>query len=62
MSLRKAPEIAVRREHRELVTDAQLRQERVDRPDLQAPSAAGVPQIGCVDVIPPDRGPGTEGR
>ena len=53
MALRQAQEIPVGGEHRELVADAQLGQERIDGPDLQAPPAAGVPQMGGVDVIPP---------
>jgi len=44
-------EIVVGGQHRQLVAQAQLRQKRVDGPDLHALSAAAVPQLGRVDVI-----------
>jgi hypothetical protein len=44
-------EILVRGQHCQVVANAQLRQKRVDRPDLHALSAAAVPQLRRIDVI-----------
>ena len=44
-------EILVGGQHREVVAHAQLRQKRVDRPDLHALSAAVISQFRRMDVI-----------
>jgi hypothetical protein len=46
-----ASEIIVDRQHRQLVTYAQLRQQCIDRSDLHATSAATVSQLSRADVI-----------
>jgi hypothetical protein len=46
-------EIAVGREHRQIVTNAQLSKECVDRSNLRAGSTAVVAQFGGIDVIVP---------
>ncbi len=43
--------VAIRREHVEPVTNAKLRKEDIDRPDLEALSATGVSQLCGLDVI-----------
>src|SRR5215470_6904529 len=43
--------IVVGREHRQIVPDAKLRQESVDRADLNAGTAASIPQLSGIDVI-----------
>lgn len=47
--------LPVGREHRQVVTEAKLRQQGVDRPDLNAGSPASVSQFRGVDVVPPVR-------
>src|SRR5215216_5642578 len=44
-------EILVGGQHCQVVADAQLRQKRVDRPDLHAFSAAVIPQLRRINVI-----------
>ena len=51
--LGEASEVSVRRQHGEIVTDAELREESVDRPDSDAAPAAGIAQGGCRDVVFP---------
>src|SRR4051812_12437362 len=46
-----AREILVGGQHREVMANAQLRQKRVDRPDLDALSAAVIPQLRRINVI-----------
>lgn len=43
-------EVTIGGEHREIVTKAQLREERVDRPDLDT-AAAAVAQLGGLDMV-----------
>ena len=51
--LRGAGKVVVGREQREVVTQAQLRDQGVDGADLHAPAAATVAQFGGVHVILP---------
>src|SRR5947209_16057071 len=44
-------EIAVGTEHREVVPDTELREERIDRSDLKAAPAALVAKVGSGDVV-----------
>lgn len=44
-------EVPVRGEQHEIVANAKLSEQRVDRSDLDATPAASVPQGGCSDVI-----------
>ena len=50
-----ATEILVGGQHRQLMTDAELREQRVDRADLHAGATAAVAQFRRVDVILPVR-------
>jgi len=45
--------ISVGRQHRQIVPDAKLCQQRVDRPDLNAAAPTSVAQLGGVDVVAP---------
>ena len=47
------PEIAIGRQHREVVTEAELREQRVDRTDLDAAAPATVSQLGGRNMVPP---------
>ena len=51
MESRDPLEVRVCREHRELVANAELGDEGVDRADLDAASAAGVSQLGRANVV-----------
>ena len=51
--LGEASEVSVRRQQGEIVTDAELREESVDRPDSDAAPAAGIAKGGCRDVVFP---------
>ena len=51
MESRDRLEVRIRREHCELVANAELGDEGVDRADLNPASAAGVPQLGRANVI-----------
>ena len=44
-------EVRVRGEHRQLVADAKLRQECVNRANLNTTSPADIPQLGGADMI-----------
>ena len=44
-------EVAVNGEHRQVVGDAQLRQQGVDRADPHARAPAGAPEFGGSDVV-----------
>jgi hypothetical protein len=46
-----AAEILVRRQHRQVMTDAQLGEEGIDCTDLHAVSAAAIPEIRRPSVI-----------
>jgi len=46
-------EVAIGREHHELMPDADLREEDIDRPDLYTVSAADVPQFRRRHVVLP---------
>ena len=43
--------VVVSREHRQLVADAELGQQGVDRPQLDATTAAPIPEVGRGDVV-----------
>jgi len=47
--------VVVGSEQRQFVTDAELREQRIDRADLQAGTTAAVTQVRRVDVILADR-------
>jgi hypothetical protein len=47
--------VSIGRQDREVVTDAKLRQQCVDRTDLNAAPATSVSQLGGVDVVLPCR-------
>jgi hypothetical protein len=49
------PEVAIGRQHREIVADAKLREQRIDCTDLNAGTAASVAQFGGIDVVVPVR-------
>jgi hypothetical protein len=49
------PKIAISREHRQAVTDAQLSKDSIDRSDLYACPTTVIAQLGGIDVIPPVR-------
>jgi len=46
-------EIVVCREHRHIVANAELRQQCIDRADLNSDAAAAVAQLRSLDVIAP---------
>src|SRR5207253_383308 len=48
-------EVAVGRQHRQFIADAELRQQRIDRPDLDSCATAPVAQLGSRDVVVPLR-------
>jgi hypothetical protein len=50
---RDAIKVAVGRQHREIVPNAKLRQQSIDRADLQAAAAAFALQLRRVDVVTP---------
>jgi len=45
--------VCVGRQHREVVAETELRQQRIDGPDLNARASAFVSQVGRVDMIAP---------
>jgi hypothetical protein len=47
--------VPIGRQHREVVAEAELRQQRVDRADLNAAASAFVSQSGCVHMVEPVR-------
>jgi hypothetical protein len=49
------PEVAIGRQHREIVADAKLREQRIDCTDLNAGTAASVAQFGGIGVVVPVR-------
>lgn len=55
-------EVVVRREHRHLMPDAKLREQRIARPDLNACAPAAAPDFRGVDVILPVGGEKRQGR
>ena len=54
--------IAVGRKHRQVVTDAKLREQGVDRADLNAGAAAAVTKFRCIDMIAPVGNQKRQGR
>jgi hypothetical protein len=54
--LRHKSKIRIGREHRQIMPDAKLRQQGIDRTDLDTASPASVSQCGRVDVIAAVRG------
>lgn len=46
-----APEVLICRQHREIMADAQLGQQRIDRAHLHASSPAAIPQFRRLDMI-----------
>ena len=48
-------EVAVGCEHHEIMSDAELRQERVDRPDLDALTTTRVSDLSGSDMVGPVR-------
>jgi hypothetical protein len=46
-------EVPVRRQHGEIMPNTELREERIDRPDLHAASATGVSKSGRRNVVIP---------
>lgn len=48
---RNAAKVGVGRKHREIVPDAQLREECVDRSDLNPGASTVVSELGCFDMV-----------
>jgi hypothetical protein len=46
-----SPEVVVGRKHHQVVADTELREQGVDRPELQPGAAAAVAKLRSVDVI-----------
>jgi hypothetical protein len=44
-------EVVVRRQQLQVVADAKLREQRVDRADLNASASALITQVSCADVV-----------
>ncbi len=55
------PEVVVGRQHHKVVTKAEPCQERVNRSELHSLAAAGIPKIGCCNVIVAVRGDQRQG-
>jgi len=60
--VRNVTEILVRRQHRQVMADAQLSQERIDCSDLHAISPAAIPERRRRDVIVAVRHEQRDGR
>jgi hypothetical protein len=55
------PEVDIRREHSEIVSNAQLREQHVDRSNLHVIAPAGISKLSRADVVFPigyDQGKG----
>lgn len=59
---RDVAEIAVRRQHREIMAQAELRQERVDGADLRARPTTAIAQLGGLNMVPSVRRDKRQGR
>ena len=55
-------EVVIGSEHRQLMTDAELREHRVNRTNLQASATAAISQLRSTDMILPVRGQKRQGR